>query len=64
MSHEMGLQLELFAAVADVASERVKGNSSLENVQTSAGLEVDDRWGRYEGFESLLVMLPVSLGRC
>lgn len=30
MSHEMSLQLELFAAIADVASESVKGNSSLE----------------------------------
>lgn len=41
MPNKMSLQLELFAAIADVASVTVKGNSSLENVQTSAGLESD-----------------------
>jgi hypothetical protein len=60
MSHKVSLQLELFAAVADIASESVKGNSSFDNVTTSEGLESSEKNFISSVFESLLVTLPMS----
>jgi hypothetical protein len=55
VSHEMALHLELLAAVADVASVGVKGNSSLEYEG-----QVEDWKAHQSGFESLLVVLAVA----